>query len=211
MRLVLVRHGPTDWNAEKRVQGHIDNPLSEAGIRQVRARKLPATLRQLTWYISPMLRARHTAELMNIDNPIIEQALIEMHWGDWEGKILKPLRKQLGETMLSNEMRGLDFRPPNGESPRQVQQRLQDWMRRIAKTDTDSGAVVHKGIIRCTYALAHGWDMCGDSPIQFDWDAAHTFQLSADGELEGSYISTPLVDNDGKVRIEGASKNSDFL
>lgn len=193
MKLVLVRHGPTDWNAEKRIQGRIDQPLSQAGIAQVRTRTLPAAIHQLPWYSSPLQRARHTAELMGITKPTIEPVLTEMHWGDWEGKILKPLRKQLGDSMRENEARGLDFCPPNGESPRQVQQRVKAWIARVAKKNQDCGAVVHKGVIRCVYALAMDWDMRGESPIQFDWDAAHTFEVTSDGGLENSYASTALT------------------
>ena len=132
MKIILLRHGPTEWNATKRIQGRIDNPLSEIGIEQVKRRRLPAELRRMTWYTSPLRRARETAELLGIANPVIEQALVEMHWGDWEGEILKPLRKRLGDEMRDNEARGLDFRPPNGESPRQVRLRIEAWLKKLA-------------------------------------------------------------------------------
>jgi probable phosphoglycerate mutase len=125
----------------------------------------------------------------------IDAALIEMDWGDWEGEILKPLRKRLGDEMRDNESRGLDFCPPGGESPRQVQARLQTWLRQIAASGQDSAAIVHKGIVRCIYALAHDWDMRGESPIEFAWDSIHQFELSADGKLLDSYQSIPLTNN----------------
>lgn len=187
MRLVLLRHGPTDWNAQKRIQGRIDQPLSECAVEQFRGRQLSANLRQLNWYSSPLRRARQTAELLGIVDPIIEPALIEMNWGDWEGQILKPLRKQLGDVMRENESRGLDFCPPNGESPRQVQQRLAGWLKQISYQQQDSGAVVHKGIIRCAYSLATGWNMRGESPVQFNWDQGHEFKISSNGEIEPDY------------------------
>ena len=134
-----------------------------------------------------------TAELLNLNALKIEAALIEMSWGDWEGEILKPLRKRLGDEMRINESRGLDFCPPGGESPRQVQARLQTWLRKIASSEQDTAAVVHKGIIRCIYALAFDWDMRGESPVDFAWDALHQFELSADGKLLDSYQSIPLL------------------
>lgn len=187
MKLVLLRHGVTDWNAEKRIQGRIERPLSEAGIEGLKSRALPEALRQLSWYCSPMLRARQTAELLGFRDPILEAALKEMNWGDWEGEILKPLRKKLGDTMRDNEARGLDFCPPNGESPRQLQARLKPWLKAIARHHQDCGAVVHKGIIRCLYALAFGWDMRGESPIEFDWTGAHEFEVTSDGRLSEYY------------------------
>jgi probable phosphoglycerate mutase len=138
-------------------------------------------------------RATQTAELLGLDQVIIEPALIEMSWGDWEGEILKPLRKQLGDKMRDNESRGLDFCPPGGESPRQVQARLQSWLQQIATAQQDSAAIVHKGIIRCIYALACNWDMRGESPVDFAWDAIHQFKLSANGKLLDHYQSIPLA------------------
>ncbi len=193
MKLVLLRHAVTDWNLEKRVQGRIDKPLSELGRQQFQRLSVPPEIGAYRWFCSPLRRATQTAELLNLNAVKIEAALIEMSWGDWEGEILKPLRKRLGDEMRINESRGLDFCPPGGESPRQVQARLQTWLRKIASSEQDTAAVVHKGIIRCIYALACDWDMCGESPVDFAWDSLHQFELSADGKLLESYQSIPLL------------------
>ena len=194
MKLALLRHGMTDWNLEKRVQGRIDRPLCEFGRAQLAKLALPPALAKYRWYCSPLLRARQSAELLGITDVVIEPALIEMNWGDWEGKILKPLRKKLGDVMRANESRGLDFCPPHGESPRQVQARLQPWLKQLAAAGNDSAAVVHKGIIRCIYSLASGWDMCGEAPVDFAWDALHQFELTADGAVLDRYQSISLVE-----------------
>lgn len=193
MKLALLRHGVTDWNLEKRVQGRIDKPLSELGRQQLQRLSVPPEICAYRWFCSPLHRAMQTAELLNLNTVEIEAALIEMSWGDWEGEILKPLRKRLGDEMRLNESRGLDFCPPGGESPRQVQARLQTWLQKIASSEQDTAALVHKGIIRCIYALAFDWDMRGESPVDFAWDALHLFELSADGKLLDSYQSIPLL------------------
>lgn len=186
MKLILIRHGITQWNLEKRIQGHIDQPLCPLGIEHFKNKQLNAELAKITWYCSPLKRALHTAELLKIKNPIIEPALIEMHWGDWEGKILKPLRKTLGDEMRENEARGLDFCPPNGESPRQVQARVTQWIEVTAQQyQEDFGAIAHKGIIRCLYALATGWDMRGETPTELNWEHAHVFEISSSGNVHG--------------------------
>ena len=192
MRLVLLRHGITVWNLEKRIQGRIDQPLGEAGRQQLKTLRVPDEYRGYSWYCSPLRRAVESAELLALDEVCIEPALIEMDWGEWEGEILKPLRKRIGEPMRANERRGLDFQPPGGESPRMVQARLRPWLERIATSGQGSGAVVHKGIIRCIYALACNWDMTGESPVDFAWDALHCFELDADGKLRNFYNSVPL-------------------
>ena len=183
----------TDWNLEKRIQGRIDRPLSAQGRSQLGGLSIPSDWCVADWYCSPLLRARETAELLQLPNRQIVPALIEMNWGEWEGQILKPLRRQLGEVMRENERRGLDFRPPGGESPREVQERVQTWLRQVAGSTDRVGAVVHKGIIRAVYALACGWDMRGESPVDFAWDALHLFELEADGSLQPGYRSLPLT------------------
>lgn len=195
MKLALIRHGATDWNLHKRVQGRIDQPLCDAGRRQLQTLSLPPQLQVYRWFSSPLKRATETAELLGIGDVTIASALIEMSWGDWEGKILKQLRRQLGDEMRVNENRGLDFCPPGGESPRQVQLRLQPWLDVIAESGADSAAIVHKGIIRCIYSMASGWDMRGESPINFAWDAIHRFELTADGQLTDNYHSIPLLNS----------------
>ena len=193
MKLALLRHAMTDWNREKRVQGRIDRPLSELGRKQLDSLAIPPEFKAYRWYCSPLRRATQTAALLAIDPVVIEASLIEMSWGDWEGEVLKPLRKRLGEEMRANEGRGLDFRPPGGESPREVQTRLQPWLRQVAASGQDTAAVAHKGIIRCIYALACDWDMRGDSPVEFAWDALHLFELTPDGKVLDSYRSIPLL------------------
>lgn len=194
MKLALLRHGLTDWNLEKRVQGRIDRPLCEAGLEQLTKLTLPQAFYAYRWYCSPLLRARQSAELLGLSDFVVERALVEMSWGDWEGEILKPLRRKLGDVMRDNESRGLDFCPPGGESPRQVQARLQPWLQQLAASGNNSAAIVHKGIIRCIYSLASGWDMRGESPVDFAWDAIHQFELDENGELADSYRSISLVE-----------------
>ncbi|MGD2170554.1 MAG: histidine phosphatase family protein [Gammaproteobacteria bacterium] len=191
MKLLLLRHGMTAWNLEKRVQGRIDQPLCKAGRDALEGFELPEWSRSCRWYSSPLQRATESAELLGLVYTV-ESALIEMSWGDWEGKVLKPLRRELGQSMRDNEARGLDFQPPGGESPRQVQARLEPWLARMAARGDDCAAVVHKGIIRCIYALARGWDMRGESPVDFAWDAMHVFDLSPEGKLLDSYDTIPL-------------------
>ena len=192
MKLALIRHGITAWNLEKRIQGRTDLPLCQQGREYLSGLAIPTAYREFRWYCSPLERALQTAELMQLTSIEVEPALTEMHWGDWEGQVLKPLRRQLGDSMRANEARGLDFCPPNGESPRQVQQRLLPWLEHLAGDGRNAAAIVHKGIIRCIYSLASGWDMRGDAPVEFAWDALHEFELSPGGELRDSYSAVPL-------------------
>ena len=68
--------------------------------------------------------------------------------------------------MAANEARGLDFRPPGGESPREVCARLQALLGELAADPRPVVAVCHKGVMRAALVLATGWDMRGRPPMR---------------------------------------------
>ncbi len=190
--LALLRHGPTQWNAEKRIQGHADVPLSAAGRAAVTGWRLPAGLDRYRWVSSPLGRAAETAALL-LGRPVaVEDRLREMAWGAWEGRSLADLRAEGGAAMAANEALGLDFRPPGGESPCDVQWRLRSWLVEIAAQGTPVGAVTHRGVIRAVYALAAGWDMTGRPLHRLDGDCLHLFRLDADGVPRIECLNQPL-------------------
>src|SRR5262249_57612305 len=110
-----------------------------------------------------------------------EPRLIEMSFGSWEGRTLADLRTEYGPTMAELERRGLDFRAPGGESPRDLQDRLKPWLAEIATADRSVLAVSHKGVIRALYALASGWDMRDKPPQRLVYDALHRFAVECNG------------------------------
>ena len=182
IRLALIRHGPTDWNAEKRLQGRIETNLSIAGRAAVAGYNVPPRLLSFRRFCSPMARAQETAQLLFGDGDLLTASeLIEISYGAWEGQRLPDLREELGEEMRLNEARGLDFCAPGGESPRMVQVRLAPLLKRWAVMGEDVLAVTHKGVIRALYAWASGWDMTGKSPDRLRWDAVHLFTVDAEG------------------------------
>ncbi|MFQ6016975.1 MAG: histidine phosphatase family protein [Kiloniellaceae bacterium] len=199
---VLIRHGPTDWTAEGRIQGRSDRPLSAAGRDTVRGWRLPPEMSPRSahdwrWLTSPLRRARETAALLcpapghAAARP--EPALIEMHWGDWEGRRLEDLRAQGGAKLAEAEARGLDFRPPGGESPREVQARLKPLLARLAAAGRATAAVTHKGVIRALYALASGWDMTDKPPEKLHDACAHRFLLDPWGAPLTDRMNIPLT------------------
>src|SRR5512133_2006517 len=85
MKFALIRHGPTDWNAQGRVQGSIDTPLSEDGKAKMSALLPPEGFDTVRAYCSPKLRARQTAACLGLKNLTLDARLTEQNWGDWEG------------------------------------------------------------------------------------------------------------------------------
>jgi len=89
MRLYIVRHGQTEWNVEKKIQGRFDTPLNETGKMQARETKNKLSNTNIDVIIcSPLLRAKQTAEIINENRniPVIyDDRIIERSFGEIEG------------------------------------------------------------------------------------------------------------------------------
>ena len=192
-RLALLRHGPTAWTAERRLQGQTDLPLSPAGHAAVAGWQLPAEVDGFTWVTSPMKRARETAALLGHANARVDQRLTEMKFGEWEGRRLAEISAELGPAMRDLEDRGLDFRAPGGESPREVQARLRPFLAETGQAGIDRLAVAHKAVIRALYAEATGWPMLGRPPQRLMEFALHLFAVAADGKIIVGRLNLPLA------------------
>jgi probable phosphoglycerate mutase len=178
--LAVLRHAPTDWNRARRLQGRADVPLSDESRAKLRGLRLPAEVAGYTSLVSPLQRCRETAQILGL-KPRLDARLIEMDWGNFEGRTLAELRETHGPTLAANEHLGLDFQPPGGESPRTVQARVAPLLGEIAAAGAPTIAVTHRGVIRAIYAQARNWDMTGESPDEFDLYALHLFRLSPSG------------------------------
>ncbi|TNE39915.1 MAG: histidine phosphatase family protein [Alphaproteobacteria bacterium] len=189
IRLLLIRHGKTDWNAMKKLQGRRDIPLSDTGRRALASFHIPAEYDGFKLYASPLSRAEETAKLLSGREIFTDPALIEMDWGDWEGEVVAELRATLGADFIENEARGRHMQPPGGESPAMVMDRLRPWLRDLR---TDSIAVTHKGVIRALAALAFNWDMTGKPPVSFNWTAGHLFEVSEAGDVRPLQMNISL-------------------
>ena len=176
--LALIRHMPTAWNDSGRLQGRADPVPDPAALPDWR---VPPELAGFRWLSSPLARAVATARRIGVD-PGIEPRLVEMAWGEWEGHTLAELRARLGEAMAVLEDKGLDFRPPGGESPRDVLARIAPLLTEIARAGRPTAAITHKGVIRAVLTLATGWNMLGKPPHRLAWSAAHLFRLDPDGD-----------------------------
>jgi probable phosphoglycerate mutase len=205
VRLALLRHGPTAWNAARRLQGRTDVALSPEGRAAVARWRLPEQAgpdwQGLGWVSSPLARCRETAELMlrsmgrsmNGVSLAIDDRLIERSFGDWEGETLSGLRARYGAEMAAWEAKGWDFRPPGGESPRDVLQRSMTLLQEMLQQERSMICVTHRSVIRAIYAAARGWDMVGRPPEKLADGAVHLFRLSEAG-LAVERLNLALVD-----------------
>ncbi|NVK44087.1 MAG: histidine phosphatase family protein [Oceanospirillaceae bacterium] len=175
LELICLRHWPTDWNLEKRLQGRQDRPLCDSSVAELAALAIPDELQTLEWYCSPLRRARQTATALGLDATTAAM-LTEMDWGDWEGQRVTELRRQDPAGMAAIEDLGLDLCPPGGESPRQVLHRVSNWAEQLRlRGCSRAGAVCHKGVIRALFAAACDWDMRGRAPHRLDYRRLQSF------------------------------------
>jgi phosphoserine phosphatase len=153
MKLLLARHGQTEWNADRRFQGHTDISLSARGRAQahalghaLRGRRVSAA------YVSPMRRAVETAEIALADagipfTPI--EALRELSLGAWEGCTVDEIRTQDGDPYAAWLRAPLDCPPPGAEPLPAVRDRVVSALERIedAHGDGDALIIAHGGVI----------------------------------------------------------------
>jgi glucosyl-3-phosphoglycerate phosphatase len=191
--MLLIRHGSTPWNESGRIQGWADVGLSARGRAEVGRWRLPPAWAGARWLASPLRRARQTAALLTDRPVVVEPRLIEMDWGDWEGWRGADLRARAPAELAAREALGLDFRPPGGESPREVGTRVQALVAELAADPTPVVAVCHKGVIRAALALATGWDMRRKPPVRLQRGEALVLIGHRDGRLELGPASLALA------------------
>lgn len=151
----IIRHAPTLWNEEKRIQGQQDSPLSDRG--KSMAVTWGKQLGVFTWdrmLCSDLGRVEQTANLINQSLHLTvekEPRLREQDWGSWTGMTLKELKARENGQVKKQEQRGWDFQPRGGESRRDVLARSMASLAdaHAAWPDEKILVVCHEGIIKC--------------------------------------------------------------
>ncbi|MEM9999523.1 MAG: histidine phosphatase family protein [Pseudomonadota bacterium] len=174
----MLRHGETDWNREQRFQGRTDIPLNALGRQQAAdyasiLREQNDDWRHWTFISSPLSRARDTMEIMRDTLGLppgdyeIEDAWIEVTFGDWEQRSLAELRRQEPEQIAAREANKWLYVPPNGESYDQACARVRYALDILP---SPSVIVTHGGMIRGTRRLLEDLDtaIAADTKIPQD-------------------------------------------
>jgi alpha-ribazole phosphatase len=150
LRLLLIRHGQTLWNAELRYQGQTDVPLNELGRRQAEAlgRRLAGETIHAV-YASDLQRAVDTAAPLAVPRRleiIKEPRLRELDFGEWEGHTFEEIHQRDPEAYQAWLRTPEQFSAPGGETGKQLRERVQAWLDEVrAKHDEQTIAVVAHG------------------------------------------------------------------
>jgi 2,3-bisphosphoglycerate-dependent phosphoglycerate mutase len=153
-RLLLVRHGESTWNADRRIQGQLDPPLTERGLAQaqeVAERFTGHRLERL--YCSDLVRARQTAEVIGAAvglEPVLEPGLREIALGAWEGRTREELMEEYPE-LWERWSREPDWDiVPGGEGAAPFARRVNATLARLRERHPagDVLCVSHGGVIQ---------------------------------------------------------------
>ena len=186
-RLLLVRHGITDWNREGRFQGHLDPPLSETGQREARliATRLAADadLRPERVVSSALARASETARIIAdaCGSPLAtDTRLIELGQGDWEGRTHAELA--VADSARYEAWRTGDHEPPGAETVEQALVRISAALGDLLDGEAAEATclVSHGGTLRLVARLLLVLD--GERSWALDVDNA---SLSALSRIDG--------------------------
>jgi probable phosphoglycerate mutase len=154
--LYFVRHGQTEWNRLRRIQGQIDAPLNDHGreqaARNARAlTKIGLDLRNLPFVSSPLVRCRETIEIMRETVGLerstyaTDDRLKEIHFGEWQGLHWHEVANRDRRLFATRAARPFSWRPPGGESYADLTCRTSEWLSEI---EHDTVCVSHGGVSR---------------------------------------------------------------
>ncbi len=156
MKIYVMRHGETDYNKEGRLQGWVDNPLNDYGVllaEETGKGMKEAGIKFDAAFSSSLKRAKKTAEIVlektgcgDVDVQI-DDRIIEINMGDWEGKKFKPGEAEIDTVevrkFFDNPLKGGSF--PGGEGVRDAMVRTQEFLRELAEKDYKSVLVSSHG------------------------------------------------------------------
>jgi broad specificity phosphatase PhoE len=182
-RLVIVRHGESTYNAERRLQGQADPPLSERGRQEATA--LAASLNGVGTgrvVTSDLIRARETAALLGHPDAPTDVRLREIDVGEWQGR---PLGEFPGG--FETSWRGGPLTPPGGETWEQLVERVGAAVDELIAAGGPWLVVAHGGVVRA--AVVH---LTGADPQRLDGPANCSVTVVEGGRLLG-YAWTPTL------------------
>lgn len=189
--IYFVRHGQTDWNAEKRMQGHMDIPLNVTGRAQ--AARNGAMLARLLddhgrfdFVSSPLVRASETMQIIRREIGIAPEdyrhdpRLREIHLGDWQGLIYTEIATAFPAEHRLRDEDPWNFLHPGegGESFASFSERVLEWLEGVK---TDTVVTSHGGVLRVLNQ--HFTQVDKREAHKFDVPQDKIFRI-ADGVLE---------------------------
>ena len=168
----LLRHGQTEWNKLKKIQGSNDSPLTSKG--QEMTAEWSLILKKYNWhriFASDMGRVKETVSILNreLNVPVeYDKRLREQFWGDWEGLTLPYVKETFREELEQRVKQGWHFTAPGGESRLAVKKRTISALSDAGRKWPGQNVLIvcHQGVIKSVlYSIAERRFLPGDEKM----------------------------------------------
>jgi probable phosphoglycerate mutase len=207
-RFCLVRHGETDWNVARRLQGHTDIDLNDQGKKQ--AQQMAHALKAIglkfdALYTSDLMRAAKTAHaiehLFGV-NAIADAALRERHLGTLQGLTIDDAQQLKPELWKIHIQRDLEHDLVGGESIKQFASRIHDALEKIRRLHEGQTILLvsHGGALDMMYRLASNQPLEAEKAVSvpnasLNWINHDGVSWKVERWAETSHLNTLALDN----------------
>ncbi|MFJ9465277.1 histidine phosphatase family protein [Viridibacillus arvi] len=199
--LYITRHGQTEWNVAKRMQGWSDSPLTEKGHQD--AKKLANKLKNIPFsvaYISPSGRTVQTAEILlkgREVTTILDEDLREINAGEWQGMTLSNIESTFPEQYVAYYEQPEQFKPTSGESFHDVEKRVLSVLNRIIEAAPEGNVLIvtHSVVKKLLINYFKG------NPLNSLWDPPF---------IHGTSLTVVEIDNNGQATFKIVGDTSHF-
>lgn len=198
-KLVLVRHGESKWNKLGLWQGWTDIDLTENGIEQAKA--VGREVKDIHFdaaYTSPLIRASKTLnEILKVldqsDLPITkDQAITEKHYGIYAGKNKWQVKEEVGEKQFQKIRRSWDYQTPEGESMKQVYERLIPYYEKeiLPKLKEGKNVIIasHGNTLRTLLKFLDNLSEEEIANVEFGIGEAYVYEIDKNGKVVSKEI-----------------------
>ncbi len=203
-KLILVRHGQTDYNFQRRYQGQTDNPLNETGLGQAEAvRRHLATFKFDAAYASNLIRAQRTAEIILQDHPsgltpTPLPLLREASGGQFEGLTWEEITAHFPEEAALWQANKIWHSPPGGETMTELVERVRQALDQIVTEqpgeDRNVLVVAHGGIFGILLCYLMGMDLNRIWQWRIDTCSVTILDLYKEGAILSLFNDTAHLD-----------------
>ncbi|TDV36951.1 phosphoglycerate mutase [Paraburkholderia caballeronis] len=213
-QILFIRHGETDWNRDKRIQGHLDIPLASTGVDQAQrlgarlADDARAGLRLDAILSSDLTRAQQTAQPAAAALGLAVQrapGLRERSYGLFQGLDSDEIAARFPDEYAQWQSRDPGFAPPEGESLRELYHRVLHALEPViaAYPEGRVACVTHGGVLDCVYRFARGIAL----DVRRDWPLLNASVNIVDFDTDGYVTQANIVSWADVGHLEGESSD----
>lgn len=174
-RIIITRHGETDWNSQKRIQGHTDLALNLSGKEQAEALSKRLSSSSIsTIFTSDLKRALETATILkarlNGAEVVVTPLLRERNWGEFEGKCWNEIVDRIPDEIKKMQSHPLNFTPEGGESRSDMLERVKSFLSSIENINASGmiAVVTHGGVASLMIKYLTGMNLDSITPFHIE-------------------------------------------